>query len=492
MFLTLTHVFDFMNNGRDMFKNGELQTDYFSSLGLTVLTLYQIMTFDSWASVVREVMETKPWAWMPFLVYAILTGIIVTNLVVAVICDSVFQEHGAKENTEEHNMEIRIRKEIHIEMMNLLKDEISGAKNSSSRCRETSPPLSISSQNIFPSIDVESGCIKNSNDEPSNESMMTKKGLRKQCGEIVNSKHVESFIITLIIINSLMMAVGTTDMVKTDDSTQSVFNTIDFTFLIIYTVESGMQLFYHGKQIFKHKWASFDLFLVIMSWIIEYPLNGAIPVQAVRALRLLRLLRLVPKLRSLKIYISAVIEVLPKLGGIGGILLLIFYIFAIFFTELFKEYNAFFCTLDATMFTLFQLMTMVDWSAISRQLAEHVSWAPLLVSSFITITGFIFLNLVISLICEAIESINEMTASEEEATLKTSSGRSILVPKDSMQECIEECQNEIHDLLKSCTIIPNQRVASVLQSSDEKRDAECTHKLDGGEDLCVTSHFGTL
>jgi hypothetical protein len=44
-----------------LFEDGYLEMDYFGNLGLTFVTLFQIMTLDNWINIAREVMKSSPW-----------------------------------------------------------------------------------------------------------------------------------------------------------------------------------------------------------------------------------------------------------------------------------------------------------------------------------------------------------------------------------------------------------------------------------------------
>ena len=62
--------------------------DQFARLDYSLLTLFVMMTME-WADVTRECMEEIWWAWAPFLVFIMVTGFIVFNLIIAVVCDAV-------------------------------------------------------------------------------------------------------------------------------------------------------------------------------------------------------------------------------------------------------------------------------------------------------------------------------------------------------------------------------------------------------------------
>lgn len=74
---------------KDLYQQGYTDQDYFSRLDGTFFTLFQIMTLDSWSDICREVMAVYSWAWIPFISFVIITGFIVVNLIIAVICDAI-------------------------------------------------------------------------------------------------------------------------------------------------------------------------------------------------------------------------------------------------------------------------------------------------------------------------------------------------------------------------------------------------------------------
>ena len=101
-------------------------------------------------------------------------------------------------------------------------------------------------------------------------------------------------------------------------------------------------------------------------------------------------------------------------------LLLIFYIFAVMFTQLYSDqvlYDEelqedvpiiYFMNLEQSMLTLFQLMTMDEWANIVRDLTlagNKYCWIFLIL--FVVITGFIVVNLIVAVICDAISSLSD-------------------------------------------------------------------------------------
>lgn len=72
----------------ELFKDLILSENYFNSLDASLFTCYEMMTLE-WAGIAREVMDQRSWAWVPFLAFIMITGFMVFNLIIAVICDAV-------------------------------------------------------------------------------------------------------------------------------------------------------------------------------------------------------------------------------------------------------------------------------------------------------------------------------------------------------------------------------------------------------------------
>ena len=71
-----------------LFGELELSGEYFTRLDYSLFTLFVMMTME-WADVARECMAEIWWAWLPFVAFIMITGLIVFNLIIAVVCDAV-------------------------------------------------------------------------------------------------------------------------------------------------------------------------------------------------------------------------------------------------------------------------------------------------------------------------------------------------------------------------------------------------------------------
>ena len=118
------------------------------------------------------------------------------------------------------------------------------------------------------------------------------------------------------------------------------------------------------------------------------------------------------------------------------------------FTQLFKSLykegaldDDYFSRLDKTFFTLFQLMTLDSWSAITKQVMQVYSWAWIPFVSFVLISSFIVINLVIAVICDA---VGETQKTEIDSKLMRMS--SVLSDGSQNENEIKRLEKKIDDL----------------------------------------------
>jgi Ion transport protein len=283
--------------------------------------------------------------------------------------------------------------------------------------------------------------------------------LRLLCGKIVNNDIIQISMIVLIIINAIVMGIATFDFVTDDPTMAELFQTIDRGFLAIYTLEMFIQLLYFGWHIVRDAWLLFDLTIIIISWALE--LNDEIEsqFQIIRAIRIFRALQLITRIDVLRHLVAALGEVIPRLTAITMFLMLFFYTFAVLFTELFNDLelnDSYFSTLDASMFTCFQMMTF-NWAAIARQVMAQRSWGWIPFLIFVMISGYMAYNLIIAVICDAVSNIDkvarERDAKAQGIRLETPEMELTYAKQRSEALCeridyILEAQKELHVMIE--------------------------------------------
>ena len=232
--------------------------------------------------------------------------------------------------------------------------------------------------------------------------------LRERVRQLVETRAFERFIVTVIVINALGLGLETSPAIM--GSFGPVVAALDRIALGIFVVELALKLFAYGWRFFRNGWNVFDLAIVTAALL---PSSGAFSV--LRALRILRALRLVSVVPSMRRVIVGLFSAIPSIGTVIVMLLLLFYISAVMATKLFGgEFPEWFGNLGASLYSLFQIMTLESWSmGIVRPVMEVYPYAWAFFVPFILLTSFIVLNLFIGVIVNAMAEATEDEAHDE-------------------------------------------------------------------------------
>ncbi|GKY91705.1 hypothetical protein MPSEU_000142300 [Mayamaea pseudoterrestris] len=237
---------------------------------------------------------------------------------------------------------------------------------------------------------------------------------RDVSGALVNNERVQIVMIGLIVINAIMMGVATFGFVQDNNMVSYAFQVADDVFLSVFTLELAMQLAFHGVHLFLDAWLLFDFCIIVLSWALD-------SFQIIRAFRIFRALRLVTRLTVLRNLLTALFAVAPSMGGIVALLVLIMYIYAVMCTVLFKTLftegltdEDYFSTLFASLFTLFQCITLDNWAYIARQVGDAYPWSWAIFSSYLLITSFILYSLIIAVVCDAVKVTEHQDEKDEQ------------------------------------------------------------------------------
>ena len=74
----------------------EADPEHWENIGVAMLTLVQVATYDDWAAVMGNVIEFYPMAWLYFVSFIIINAVVLLNMVIGVIVDVMTTE--AKDN----------------------------------------------------------------------------------------------------------------------------------------------------------------------------------------------------------------------------------------------------------------------------------------------------------------------------------------------------------------------------------------------------------
>jgi voltage-gated sodium channel len=228
---------------------------------------------------------------------------------------------------------------------------------------------------------------------------------------LVESRVFNAFIIAVIVINAVTLGLETSQ--RAVATAGPLLHLLDRAAITIFTVEIALRVLAHRSAFFKGGWNLFDFTIVAISWI---PAAGAFSVlRAMRILRVLRLLSVVPQMRKI---IGALFSALPGMGAIIAVLMLVFYVSAVMATQLFgSEFPHWFGSVGASMYSLFQMMTLESWSmGMVRPIMEVYPYAWAFFVPFIIVTSFTVLNLFIALMVNSMQTVH---AEDREFAIKS-------------------------------------------------------------------------
>ena len=73
---------------------GAAMPEKFGSLGISLFTLFQLVTLDGWSGeIVKPAMETHPYAWIFFITFILVSSFTVFNLFIGVVVNAMQAEH---------------------------------------------------------------------------------------------------------------------------------------------------------------------------------------------------------------------------------------------------------------------------------------------------------------------------------------------------------------------------------------------------------------
>ena len=228
---------------------------------------------------------------------------------------------------------------------------------------------------------------------------------------LIESSRFQNAIMAVIVINAIIIGMETSPVLM--ERYGSILGALDQIAIGIFIIEILLKLFVYRLSFFKNGWNIFDFVIVAVALL---PTGGSLSV--LRALRILRALRLVSTMPKMRKVVQGLFAAIPSMGTVIILLALVFYIAAVMATKLFgSEFPQWFGSIGASLYSLFQIMTLESWSmGIVRPIMEVYPWAWVFFVPFVLVTSFVVLNLFIAIIVNAMheEADEEQTAQRDE------------------------------------------------------------------------------
>lgn len=233
---------------------------------------------------------------------------------------------------------------------------------------------------------------------------------RERVRRLVEDRRFQHAIMALIVANAVALGLETSATAMAWIGPELRF--FDRLAIVVFCVEILLRLFAHGFRFFRDPWSLFDFIVVAIA---VAPTGDSMSV--LRALRVLRVLRLVSAVPRLRRVVGALLHAVPGVASVAALLLLVFYVFSVIVTRLFgAAFPDWFGTIGASMYSLFQIMTLESWSmGLVRPVMEVYPWAWMVFVPFIVLSSFTVLNLFIAIV---IDSMQTMHRDEKERTVE--------------------------------------------------------------------------
>lgn len=216
---------------------------------------------------------------------------------------------------------------------------------------------------------------------------------------------VSALITILIILNAIQLGLMTCPWFEPYKG--KWFYQLDFAFICLFTIEIFCRIFAFRKDFFRESQNVFDFIVVAVSWIPSPVCRWA------SALRVFRAMLLLNRLSQLKSIMRSLMDALPNIGWVSVLLFIVYYVFAVLTTNLFGHDFAAFQSLEKSLFSLFQLMTLESWPELLAPILEKYPYSWLVFIPFMVLTSYIFLNLVIGIIVTSMHDISLKKKSTE-------------------------------------------------------------------------------
>lgn len=255
--------------------------------------------------------------------------------------------------------------------------------------------------------------------------------IRERLKTFIENSIVQYIILGIIFCNAILLGIDTIPNLPANVSV--ILQTLNSIITYIFIVEILIKLVAYSYTFFKDGWNVFDLIVVVGSSISSIGVLSSLRI--LRVLRIVRLTRVLTKLKRLQIIVQSIFQALPSIGWVALLMLVIHYIFALIGTTLFgQDFPEFFGNLARTEFTLFQVMSLEGWPDVAREIMEIYPFASFYFVSFIIVSSFLILNMVLGVV---VNSIDEITASANKESAMQD------LQNDSLQNELEKLKEQI-------------------------------------------------
>ena len=229
---------------------------------------------------------------------------------------------------------------------------------------------------------------------------------RNRLWRIVESPIFTGFILAVIIANAVVLGLQTYEEIE--DRHGDVLNLLNDLFLGIFVLELAVRIGAYGRRpqdFFRSGWNVFD-FVVIGVAFVPGIRESSTLLRLARLLRVVRVVRILPELRVL---VTGVVRSLPPLGSMLLLTTVMLFVYGMLGWLLFgDELPADWGNIGRAMLSLFVLLTLEDFPRYMEAGMEVHPWSWIYFVTFVLITVFIIINVLIGIVLNSMEEAREL------------------------------------------------------------------------------------
>jgi voltage-gated sodium channel len=233
----------------------------------------------------------------------------------------------------------------------------------------------------------------------------------RACGRIADSARFQAFIFAVIVLNAVVLGLGTYDAIERQAG--ATLNTLNDLFLGIFVVEMSIRIAAYGRRplsFFGEGWNVFDFVTVFAAFLPVVRENATL----LRLARLLRVVRVVSVLPDLRVLVSGMARALPPIGSMGVLALVLIFVYGMIGWELFgEEIPKRWGNIGEAMLTLFTVLTLEGWNNVLDQAREVHPNSWIFFVSFVLMASFLLINILIAIIINSVEEARSAERADE-------------------------------------------------------------------------------
>ena len=223
---------------------------------------------------------------------------------------------------------------------------------------------------------------------------------------IVESPIFTGFILVAIIGNAVVLGLQTYEEIE--NRYGDALNLLNDLFLAVFVVELALRIGAYGRRpqdFFRSGWNIFDFVVIAVAFVPGIRESSTL-LRLARLLRVVRVVRILPELRVL---VTGVVRSLPPLGSMLLLTTVMLFVYGMLGWLLFgEELPADWGNIGRAMLSLFVLLTLEDFPRYMEAGMEVHPWSWIYFVTFVLITVFIIINVLIGIVLNSMEEAREL------------------------------------------------------------------------------------